>query len=1616
LLGKSHTLKIADCLLKDTDSSIEIRLKNQNKKSKAQLKVEHITMDQFIKVSMPLKDVSVKSGEDAVFECVVAVSPVLSQLNMDVLVKWHKDGQNLPEIEKYEYLDETDDQSNMKTQLKIIRPDQTDKDTGEYKVEFYLSEGSIQLAASTGKLSFNIEDCKGLKIKTPLLKIIRVKPTEKATLFTEYVEPIDKYRVEFYKDGQLLKFTARSVKYKLQVSGGKCTLFINEFVKEDTAKYDLKILSNGDKPDANPALPLSQQETSVELSEDGPAVVLEGLTDVNVEEGDTAKLFFKASKECMCEWYQFKDDPRKTLKNFTAKMVAAVRCEKVTADDRTVFSFKADNVYGLTFHDAQVTDSCWYVAMLTKDGVEAAGSDPLVFTCGRLNVKPQNIEILTKFPEKLTVPEKETLTLKCRVSKPLTTSIASRLHFFRNGEEIFFKNNNNNEQNTTRETIDPRFCLTDCGDGKVTISLSSCSFPDDTGLYVLKIDKHETKCQVSVEQAKKSILPPVITKDLDIDGKTANYSTKEPFSLSVTVVGDDLRSEWSRDGKKVVLTTDQSEIVKLDGDNNTYEVRLNFLTPFTSDSGKYVCKVTNPKGGVTSKPLTVKISDNTDLGELDESLFQSKPRFIEYFSDVYMEAVGVGEAQFKCKIIGKPEPKVSWSCNCSKITANEKYELIKDNEHYTLVVRSVGPKDEGEYTCKASNTKGEASWSANLYLNEISQKNELLSGLGEVAPNFVRKIKDSSVSENSRACFDCLVDGEPFPAVTWFNNNSPISPTDPRYLIQVDQTTARASLTILKSDKTLDEGEYSVKLTNKAGTSECSAFLVVESTADDATKSKRKVRFSSPKAGDVHLIPLDKNQVPKPPGQPVIEEYNTVNLRLKWPASPSDIEFSDDGTEVDSTVEAKSQVTYVIEYRTSKTYSWSVFAANIKGVSTYVDSLYPGLDYSFRIRAENSTGISDCSPVATTKNLKDNNKEKTSDEPLRSVRSDRISVGKKPFIAGEGKDVRYYIEGHTAEVAIEVNGFPCPLVKWIRNGQVLEKDQSTSIYTDNYNLHHLDILNASEKDEGLYTIVATNENGECSHDFYLQQADPPVFLEPFKDLTVENHHDVTMICKVDGIPYPEVKFYKDWHLLAESYRIRITHVEPDTWIITIKGAIVRDSGLYTCTAKNIAGGTLCSCNLNVADSLLNLPHPDLKTDLITFKRKIFQEDYDIVEELAKSVNSKIYRVIERRTARAYLAKVAGTAEYAEWIRTEADSLNQVHHITDECFVKMHDAYETPNKRFILIFEEIKGKGIIEYLLSDHTLLQEHKVALHLKKVLECLQHLHSRNIVHLDVNPDNIIVEDGGNNNKKIKLIGFTHSKSLKPDLYTNSPKETVFHDYGSPEYVAPEIVLNRPVTLNTDMWSIGVLAYQMLIGKSPFYASSMKETLENIVNNEWEALLGGGLCEMSHDAKDFIHSLFQNDPKDRLTVDQALAHPWISRACQQTVSCSVNQGSLMQLYSRHVWDNQTRQKQPWLKTQRISKLLDHVDQGSSAQSYGFEDAFVREEGSKASKKASKITRFSSFDDQVCYDEGSIETEELIPGTYLLPVRDPLFTVRIREYKRSRFEKLQQQQSQMTGN
>lgn len=98
----------------------------------------------------------------------------------------------------------------------------------------------------------------------------------------------------------------------------------------------------------------------------------------------------------------------------------------------------------------------------------------------------------------------------------------------------------------------------------------------------------------------------------------------------------------------------------------------------------------------------------------------------------------------------------------------------------------------------------------------------------------------------------------------------------------------------------------------------------------------------------------------------------------------------------------------------------------------------------------------------------------------------------------------------------------------------------------------------------------------------------------------------------------------------------------------------------------------------------------------------------------------------------------------------------------------------------------------------------------------------------------------------------------------------------GTPEFVAPEVVNYEPVDLATDMWSIGVICYILLSGKSPFQGTSDAETLALVTAAQWE-FDPESFDDITHEAKDFISRLLRKDKRTRLSCENALAHPWIA-------------------------------------------------------------------------------------------------------------------------------------------
>ncbi|KAL0100915.1 hypothetical protein PUN28_019354 [Cardiocondyla obscurior] len=268
------------------------------------------------------------------------------------------------------------------------------------------------------------------------------------------------------------------------------------------------------------------------------------------------------------------------------------------------------------------------------------------------------------------------------------------------------------------------------------------------------------------------------------------------------------------------------------------------------------------------------------------------------------------------------------------------------------------------------------------------------------------------------------------------------------------------------------------------------------------------------------------------------------------------------------------------------------------------------------------------------------------------------------------------------------------------------------------------------------------------------------------------------------------------------------------------------------------------------------------------------EHYEIdPKPFASGQWARVYRCRSRSTGIIYAAK------YSSRNRFNADCSAELRHeiaLLSLCsqsprVVRLHDVYETP-KEIILVMEYAPG-GDLQTLIDGDLVPLEGDVVHFVRQLVEGLAYLHERNIAHLDIKPQNLVMM-GSFPDCDVKLCDFEISRVI---LEGTEVREIL----GTPDYVAPEILHYEPITLAADMWSLGVTTYVLLTGFSPFGGETDQETFQNISLGEVD--FPEELFEdVSAQAKDFVAKLLVLDPSARMTAKQCLRHDWLRGAPTQ--------------------------------------------------------------------------------------------------------------------------------------
>uniref|UniRef100_A0A8D0E108 Death-associated protein kinase 1 n=1 Tax=Salvator merianae TaxID=96440 RepID=A0A8D0E108_SALMN len=344
--------------------------------------------------------------------------------------------------------------------------------------------------------------------------------------------------------------------------------------------------------------------------------------------------------------------------------------------------------------------------------------------------------------------------------------------------------------------------------------------------------------------------------------------------------------------------------------------------------------------------------------------------------------------------------------------------------------------------------------------------------------------------------------------------------------------------------------------------------------------------------------------------------------------------------------------------------------------------------------------------------------------------------------------------------------------------------------------------------------------------------------------------------------------------------------------------------------------------------------------MTVFRQENLDDHYEIGEELGSGQFAVVRKCREKSTGVQYAAKFikkrrtksSRRGVSREDIEREVSILKEIQHPN---VITLHDVYE--NKMdVILILELVAGGELFDFLAEKESLTEEEATEF-LKQILNGVNYLHSLQIAHFDLKPENIMLLDRSVPKPRIKIIDFGLAHKID---FSNEFKNI----FGTPEFVAPEIVNYEPLGLEADMWSIGVITYILLSGASPFLGETKQETLANVsaVNYDFEEEFFSNTSAL---AKDFIRRLLIKDPKKRMTIQDSLQHPWIKpkdtlQALSRKAS-AVNMEKFKKFAARRKWKQSVRLISLCQRLSRSFLSRSNMSVARSDDTLDEEDSFV---------------------------------------------------------------------------
>ena len=296
-------------------------------------------------------------------------------------------------------------------------------------------------------------------------------------------------------------------------------------------------------------------------------------------------------------------------------------------------------------------------------------------------------------------------------------------------------------------------------------------------------------------------------------------------------------------------------------------------------------------------------------------------------------------------------------------------------------------------------------------------------------------------------------------------------------------------------------------------------------------------------------------------------------------------------------------------------------------------------------------------------------------------------------------------------------------------------------------------------------------------------------------------------------------------------------------------------------------------------------------------------DFEKEKEIGKGGFGLVWKVVHKKTQKVYCIKVIEKQGIME--QKLVDQMNReieiMYILNNPHCLRLKNHFEDDTNFYLVM--PLASKGQLYRVLKKFRKFDERTAAQILRETISALQYLHSFNppIIHRDIKPENLLLNEGG----RVLLADYGWSNfNMEGDV-----RKTFC---GTPEYIAPEMLMKKGHDTRVDIWSIGILMFELLAGYSPFVAKTNQELYQNIkrLKIQWPK-------DMPPLAKNLISKILKINPLERPTFDEILNHQWFKQTKMIKPLLENKMKSLKDLLAFHMLngcDDETLEK--------INKLL----------------------------------------------------------------------------------------------